>query len=69
MLKTMFLRAAVVVCLLVPVAMLAQQYDVVLEGGRVMDPETGLDGVRNVGISNRWSPAPECSLSSSMERC
>jgi len=28
----------------------AQQYDVVLEGGRVMDPETGLDAVRNVGI-------------------
>jgi N-acyl-D-aspartate/D-glutamate deacylase len=28
----------------------AQQYDVVLEGGRVMDPETGVDAVRNVGI-------------------
>ena len=28
----------------------AQQYDVVLEGGRVMDPETGLDAVRSVGI-------------------
>ncbi|MGA2345090.1 MAG: amidohydrolase family protein [Candidatus Sulfotelmatobacter sp.] len=28
----------------------AQQYDVVVEGGRVMDPETGLDAVRNVGI-------------------
>ena len=28
----------------------AQQYDMVLEGGRVMDPETGLDAVRNVGI-------------------
>ncbi len=26
------------------------QYDLVIEGGRVMDPETGLDGVRNVGI-------------------
>jgi N-acyl-D-aspartate/D-glutamate deacylase len=30
----------------------AQQFDIVLEGGRVMDPETGLDGIRNVGISN-----------------
>ena len=30
----------------------AQQYDIVLEGGRVMDPETGLDGVRNVGITD-----------------
>jgi hypothetical protein len=28
----------------------AQQYDLVLEGGRVMDPETGLDAKRNVGI-------------------
>jgi N-acyl-D-aspartate/D-glutamate deacylase len=28
----------------------AQQYDLVLEGGRVMDPETGMDAVRNVGI-------------------
>jgi N-acyl-D-aspartate/D-glutamate deacylase len=28
----------------------AQQYDLVIEGGRVIDPETGLDSVRNVGI-------------------
>src|SRR3989441_12415301 len=28
----------------------AQQYDLILEGGRVMDPETGMDAVRNVGI-------------------
>jgi N-acyl-D-aspartate/D-glutamate deacylase len=28
----------------------AQQYDLVIDGGRVMDPETGLDAVRNVGI-------------------
>src|SRR5258708_28755060 len=28
----------------------AQQYDLVLDGGRVVDPETGLDAVRNVGI-------------------
>ena len=31
-------------------AVSAQQYDVVIEGGRVMDPETGLDATRNVGI-------------------
>jgi len=30
----------------------AQQYDIVLEGGRVMDPESGLDAVRNVGIQD-----------------
>jgi len=39
-----------------------QQYDLVLEGGRVMDPETGLDAVRNVGIRDgriaRVSPEP-----------
>ena len=28
----------------------AQQYDLVIEGGRVLDPETGLDAVRNIGI-------------------
>ncbi len=28
----------------------AQQYDLVIEGGRVMDPETNLDAIRNVGI-------------------
>jgi len=26
-------------------------YDLVIQGGRVMDPETGLDAVRNVGVS------------------
>jgi dihydroorotase len=29
----------------------AQQYDIVIVGGRVMDPETGLDAIRNVGIN------------------
>src|SRR5882762_4703801 len=28
----------------------AQQYDLVIEGGRVIDPETGLDAVRSVGV-------------------
>jgi len=36
--------------ILLSTALAAQQYDLVLEGGRVMDPETGLDAVRNVGI-------------------
>lgn len=31
----------------------AQTYDVVLTNGRVMDPESGLDAVRNVGIRGR----------------
>lgn len=41
---------------------MAQTYDIVLQGGQIMDPETGLDAVRNIGISgNRIleiSPAP-----------
>src|ERR1700691_5954487 len=28
----------------------AQQYDLVIEGGRVIDPETAFDAVRNIGI-------------------
>ena len=42
-----------VFCLLValaPSGLAQERYDVVLAGGRVMDPETGLDAVRNVGI-------------------
>ena len=29
---------------------LGDNFDIVISGGRVIDPETGLDGVRNVGI-------------------
>jgi N-acyl-D-aspartate/D-glutamate deacylase len=40
----------------------AQQYDIVLEGGRVIDPETNLDTIRNVAIRGgkiaRISAAP-----------
>ena len=45
------MRNFLICCLLLASSFLsAQQYDLVLEGGRVMDPETGLDAVRNVGI-------------------
>jgi N-acyl-D-aspartate/D-glutamate deacylase len=43
-----------VLCLafvLSPSLALSQGYDLVIQGGRVIDPETGLDAVRNVGIS------------------
>jgi N-acyl-D-glutamate deacylase len=30
--------------------MTTNNYDVVITGGRVIDPETGLDAVRNVGV-------------------
>jgi N-acyl-D-aspartate/D-glutamate deacylase len=39
------------VSLVLATAASAETYDVVLSGGRVMDPESGLDAVRNVGIS------------------
>jgi len=51
-----------VLCLLGAATAAAQQYDLVLEGGRVLDPETSLDAVRNVGIRDgkitRISAAP-----------
>lgn len=33
-------------------AIQAQELDLVILGGRVMDPETGLDAIRNVGIAD-----------------
>jgi Amidohydrolase family len=46
------MRAAVLIAsLFFAAAAFAQTYDTVLQGGRVMDPETGLDAVRNVGIT------------------
>jgi N-acyl-D-aspartate/D-glutamate deacylase len=38
---------------LLPSLLAAQTYDVVLQRGRVMDPESGLDAVRSVGINGR----------------
>src|SRR5271155_2689163 len=45
-------RLILLLCLLGILTTIAagQQYDLVIEGGRVIDPETGLDAVRNVGI-------------------
>ncbi len=34
----------------IPTAVAQERYDVVIRGGRVMDPETGLDAVRDVGL-------------------
>ncbi len=51
----LFAHFAVVAVLCLSTQGLAAQqgetYDIVLRGGRVMDPETGLDAVRNVGIN------------------
>jgi N-acyl-D-aspartate/D-glutamate deacylase len=37
--------------ILSPLLALSQNYDLVIQSGRVLDPETGLDAVRNVGIT------------------
>jgi len=42
----------VLLWLMLATAAFAQQYDLVIESGRAMDPETGLDAPRNIGISN-----------------
>ena len=39
--------------LLAPQLARSQSYDLVIQGGRVLDPETGLDAIRNVGISEK----------------
>jgi N-acyl-D-aspartate/D-glutamate deacylase len=38
---------------LLPSLLAAQTYDIVLQGGRVMDPESNLDAIRNVGIRGK----------------
>ncbi len=38
---------------LIPSLLAAQNYDIVLRGGRVMDPESGMNAVRNVGITGK----------------
>jgi hypothetical protein len=38
---------------LLPSLLAAQTYDIVLQRGRVMDPESSLDALRNVGITGR----------------
>jgi hypothetical protein len=50
-----FLRTVTALCcslLLMPgLSLAAESYSLVLSGGRVIDPETGLDAIRHVGIS------------------
>lgn len=44
---------AIAVCILLCAPAVSQTYDVVIRGGRVLDPESGLDAVRDVGISGQ----------------
>src|ERR1700676_5225375 len=48
---------------LLPSLLAAQTYDIVLQRGRLMDPESGFDAMRNVGITGRWKSMPTGSLS------
>src|SRR5215831_9672001 len=46
-------RLSMLIVFLFPLlpSLVAQQFDIVLQGGRVIDPESNLDAVRNVGIT------------------
>ncbi len=53
---------------LLPSILAAQTYDIVLQRGRVMDPESGLDAVRNVGITgNKIAAISESPLKGKVE--
>ncbi len=65
--KTLWIACGVVVLLAGSCGQPAQEYDIVLQGGRVMDPESGLDQVRNVGIvADRIAAVSERPLSGKM---
>src|SRR5689334_4006249 len=54
-------------CLL-PALLAAQTYDIVLQRGRVMDPESGLDAVRSVAIAgNKIAALSETPLKGKVE--
>jgi len=40
------------ILLLAATSSFAERYDLVLDGGRILDPESGLDATRNVGVTN-----------------
>lgn len=47
----MLRQFALTICFVaLPLPVIAADYDLVINNGRVMDPETNLDGIRNVGI-------------------
>jgi N-acyl-D-aspartate/D-glutamate deacylase len=53
---------------LLPSLLTAQTYDIVLQSGRVMDPESGLDAVRSVGITaNKIAAVSESPLRGKVE--
>jgi len=53
MMKNPMTKTTLILLLLFPALLGAQSYDIVFRGGRVMDPESGLDAVRYVGIQGK----------------
>lgn len=45
-------RLIVVLCWMFSASALAQTYDLVIENGRALDPESGLDATRNIAVSD-----------------
>ena len=50
--QRVLLTVVAVLATVFPSQVLAETYDVVINNGRVMDPETHFDGVRNVGVKD-----------------
>ena len=44
------MKSLIIIKFILITNIMTQSYDIVINGGRVMDPETGFDGIRNVGI-------------------
>lgn len=51
MLRRTLCCAALIVSLVLPPAMAEESYSLVINNGRVIDPETGLNAIRHIGIS------------------
>ena len=45
------MRNLIMIKFILITSIMAQSYDIVINSGRVMDPETGFDGIRNIGIN------------------
>ena len=50
--RVLIARVVIVIGILSPAAALGQRFDTVILGGRVIDCESGLDAIRNIGIRN-----------------
>ncbi|MBT7798647.1 MAG: D-glutamate deacylase, partial [Gammaproteobacteria bacterium] len=52
-LRTQLISSCLLICLTAPISGYAEvSYSIVLAGGRVIDPESGLDAIRHVGLQD-----------------